>query len=519
MRSAWRFLGAAALAVLAAATARAEPSPVAPWVHDAVASGPDTARTLRAWFWPAAADLGQPIRVFVVAQPPGGSAWARTADGWVDLARAALSPLGAATTAVASHGVEIVRDLDVRGLAGTRVWLGYGVDRGGDSAREDMLAHGKYRLVAQLAKSAAPLPQGAAALPACPADLAQPRFGMPPVALGDFIAMRPLGFQTVPSHVLPAKHGAFSMTPLGAAPQARPVVAPAAATVTEVVEVSGAGGARGWQVFMHPCRELRLYFGHLSSLAPRLAAALGTPSRCSSNGGGTRPSTCWYERLAVEVAEGEAFGSGPDSAGVDFGVLDFRRAPAAFAIPAHYDAFYPYYAAPLEYFTPALAAQLAAKTGSVLGGRVRTAAPVGGSYAQDLAGTAQGNWFVPGQYWSSGADTASFVALAHDYVDPAQPLVALGGGLPGLPAGLYGYAVRDSGRVNRDPAAMRADGTVHCLQGFAGGRSAGEMPLGRASGVLLVQLANEAGLWLEYREVPDCSAATAFGSGARLFVR
>jgi hypothetical protein len=36
---------------------------------------------------------------------------------------------------------------------------------------------------------------------------------------------------------------------------------------------------------------------------------------------------------------------------------------------------------------------------------MRTADPVGGTYMQDLAGTAQGNWFLPGVCTTATAPT------------------------------------------------------------------------------------------------------------------
>lgn len=510
-----------ALALAAPAARAVEPTLTEAYIHDALRTGPDQSASLRVHLWPAATDIGRPIRIFAVAQPTAGTPTYALADqGWIDITAAPIPPIGAAITAGPSHAIDIVRDADLRAHIGTRLWVGYGIDSGGDSAREDMLRRGTWRQVAQLRSLAAPLPRVPASVASCPSDLAQPRLGTAPIALDGFIAMRPLGFQTASVHVFPAKHGAFSMTPLGATAKPLPVRAPTQATVTDVIAVTGSTGARSYQVFLHPCRALRLYFGHLVTIEPRLEAALGTPSRCNANGeGSARVTTCWHEGLEVAFAEGEVFGTGPDSAGVDFGLLDFRRAPAAFVMPVHYDAYYPYYAAPLEYFQPGVAEQLAARSGSVLGARRRTAAPIGGSYMQDLPGTAQGNWSLPGRYWADATSTTSLLAFSHDYVDPTQPLIALGGALPGMPVALYSYAVREQGSINRDPSAMSEQGHLYCLQGFVGGQTAGEMPLGQSSGVLLLMPVNELGLWVEYRDVADCSGATTLSAAARLYVR
>ena len=63
---------------------------------------------------------------------------------------------------------------------------------------------------------------------------------------------------------------------------------------------------------------------------------------------------------------------------------------------------------------------LASKSGHVFGSQMRTASPIGGTYMQDIPGTAQGNWFLPGRYHSNSSDLSPSLGLASDYVDPAQ---------------------------------------------------------------------------------------------------
>ncbi|NRF67429.1 hypothetical protein HLB44_10575 [Aquincola sp. S2] len=502
----------------AGATAAASASE--PLFLDLQQQGATTSRTLTAHLLPAQADLGRPISLFVAALLPGGA--------WVVLSPAGWLPLGAeppawqhAQPAAFSHSVALVDAADVGGLLGTRVFAGYGHATGTVAAAwAEMLAAGRYREIGTLRAAPTLGLNAPASAPACPADAGAPLFGTAPIDPVDFIAMRPLGFQSNPIHVFPAKHGAFSMTPLGATPQARPVRAPARASVREMIQVRIASGGGNYQVFMHPCREVRLYFGHLATVSTRLQAAFdaGTP-RCSAISG--ELTTCRRDDLDLALDEGEVFGHGPDTAGVDFGLVDARRPAAGFIYPEHYDAYYPFWQAPLDYFNSAVRAALAAKTGSVLGALRRTAEPLGGSHAVDLAGTAQGNWFVPGRYWiDSGGDSAGLLALGSDYVDPAQPLLAHGGAVSGLAAGLMAYTPRDSGAVNRRFADISGGGTF-CLEGFLGGRSPGEMPLSAPSGALMLKLLNPVALRVEWVPGSDCSvlAGWAFSTKAAVFVR
>lgn len=362
-----------------------------------------------------------------------------------------------------------------------------------------------------------------ASVAACPADIAAPLLGTSPVALGDFIAFRPLGFMSTPIHMFPAKHSAFSMTPIGQAPVAKPVVAPGRAVVTEIYEASFSTGGRNYQVFMHPCREVRLYFGHLSTVSARLLAAFNAqPPACNSFADGMATvTTCRRTGLDVVLEEGETFGTGPDTASVDFGALDFRLPPAAFVRLDHYDAYYPYYASPLDYFSAATRAAIVAKTGDVLGARRRTAPPVGGRYMLDLPGTARGNWFLPGRYHANSTDLSPFVGLASDYVDPSFPLLAIGTSVPGMPMGLYSYRVEAAGLTNRDFTAIHADGNIHCIDSFVPGRSPGSIPLATPSGALLLAMPTMETLTLELQPGSSCGAVAsrAFSARATTFQR
>ncbi|OGI62381.1 MAG: hypothetical protein A2W18_10605 [Candidatus Muproteobacteria bacterium RBG_16_60_9] len=211
----------------------------------------------------------------------------------------------------------------------------------------------------------------------------------------------------------------------------------------------------------------------------------------------------------------------PDSAGVDFGLVDFRRAPAAFIKPEHYDYYYPYYASPLDYFAPATKSTLAGKTGHFSGTRLRTAEPIGGTYMQDIAGTAQGNWFFPGVYHSNSTDLAPSLSLASDYVDPAQPLMAIGTSIVGMSAGLYSFNVATTGSINRAFRDITADGTTYCYDHFLTGQTTGGMPLSQSSGILLLSMPSDTTLKVERIAAASCAAATAwaFSANATTFER
>jgi hypothetical protein len=358
-------------------------------------------------------------------------------------------------------------------------------------------------------------------LAACP-SVSTPLFDAIPIEPGGFLAFRPLGFLSPPIHMFPAKHSAFSMTPPGQSPVARPVRAPGRVWVKEIWEATFSSGGRNYQLYVYPCTEVRVYFGHVASLSTRLSTEMQkVPPSCNSFFDGTSTvTTCRHENMSVALESGEQMGTGPDSAGVDFGVVDFRLAPAAFVRLDHYDHFYPYWASPLDYFRADVRSVLASMTGHVFGSLMRTASPVGGTFMQDVAGTAQGNWFVPGKYESNTTDLSSSLGLASDYVDPSQPIMAVGSSIAGLSQGLYSFAVETQGSTNRAFRDIHADGTTYCYDRFLQGQSTGGLPLGRPNGVILIAMPTDATLMVELAGGSSCAAAArAFTAGATLFER
>lgn len=216
-----------------------------------------------------------------------------------------------------------------------------------------------------------------------------------------------------------------------------------------------------------------------------------------SDGAGGTISRCRHEQLLVEFAAGEEIGMGTDAAGVDFGLNDLRAPPAGFVRPDHYPSDYMQYVTPLEYFTPSVRSAFALKTGSVFGNRLRTSEPIAGSYMQDVAGTAQGNWFKPGFYFTTSGDITTALALVHDYVDPGQPIMSVGSSVRGVTMGLYSFTPRTGGRINRPFRDVTPDGSIYCYDSFLAGTSAGGVGLGNPRGIVLIQLPTATTLTVE----------------------
>ncbi|MBM3266972.1 MAG: hypothetical protein FJZ01_04915 [Candidatus Sericytochromatia bacterium] len=356
-------------------------------------------------------------------------------------------------------------------------------------------------------------------LPACPGDVATPLLSVVPMAPGDYVAFRPLGFISHPIWVLPAYHSSFAIAEPGqTVADVRPVRAPADGWVALINKVA-IGGGINYQVYFQPCAEFVTYFNHLKQLSEPLAAELARvlvdersdpDCRYTPLQGGDKTSC--DKKVLVPVKAGEVLGRSGDGAGVDFGAYDKRVVANKHAVPGHYSGYRPY-VSPVPYLAPDARAAIAASLGSVMDRRVkRTALPLHGEYVQDLEGTAQGNWFSEGRFPSTQGTPfePTALALVHDYVAyDGEALLSIGASaLKGGLTGIVGIKapLATTGRANRDWRDVKADGP-YCYDAFATGRTTGGLPLTRPTGILLVRLVDA--LHLQVENVTNSAACPA----------
>jgi hypothetical protein len=332
-------------------------------------------------------------------------------------------------------------------------------------------------------------------LPGCPDG---PLYSVIPMAVDDFLAFRPLGFLSVPTHMFPAKHSSFAMSLPGTETPEKPVLFPSDVWVTEIWSYRSANYG-GYQIYFQPCDRVRAYFFHLKDISDSLKAAFQAgDKRCADFNDPQGVIVKCQARVSIKAAAGEPAGVSGDGAGVDFGMADFRIEPTGLVDPNHYPFDYPYYVSPVDYYPPALKAQFEAKLASWDGTIVRTAEPRSGSYRPDIPGAAQGNWFFPGLNMRiNSEDMTPHLALVQDYIDPAEPVFAIGTRLAEARMGLYSFAPRDSGLTNRQFRDVTSDGNLYCYDAWKSGRSVGLLPLTRLDGVLLVSMPSETTLRVE----------------------
>jgi len=339
------------------------------------------------------------------------------------------------------------------------------------------------------------LAQSSPALPPCPEG---PLYTVIPMALEDFLAFRPLGFLSVPTHLFPAKHSSFSIALPGEPTPERAVRFPGDVWVTEIWSYRSEKQA-GYQLYFQPCDRVRAYFFHLKDISESLKAAFEqAPKECFDFQDSQGVIVKCRVQVLVKAVAGEMAGVSGDGAGVDFGMADFRIEPSGLVELSHYPFDYPYYVSPVEYYPPELKAQFESKLASWDGSTPRTAEPRSGVYRTDVATTAQGNWFWPGvNLRTNSADLSFHLALVQDYVDPEQPVFSCGSRIPGVKMGLYSFVPRDAGDINRRFRDVTADGKIYCYDGWISGRTTGLLPLWQLDGVLLVGLDDERTLRIE----------------------
>jgi hypothetical protein len=301
-------------------------------------------------------------------------------------------------------------------------------------------------------------------LPSCPATDAV--LVVSPLAASDFTTLTPLGNLNPPGHVFPTEHQYFYLPSAGPVTENVPVVSPGhlfAVQLASSEHLSETPVYTDWDLTLAACDGLTFKLGHMATLAaPLAAAAAGGSGRCSEYmAGGKNFRQCRYS-VRVELQAGDPLGTAggnPGQYALDFGSNDRRKPPAGFVNPdAHGSAAYA--RCILDYVTPDVRAELEPKNTRC------------GSHAQDVAGTAQGNWRL------SGTDTYPedpHLALVHDMNDPSRIAISMGTSLAPATSRVSNPPTAASGNANRDPSTA-VSGSIWCWDLEVGVRLLVDLP-------------------------------------------
>ncbi len=340
-------------------------------------------------------------------------------------------------------------------------------------------------------------------------------FTVSPIALSRIDGWIPLGQVGPPAHTFPTDHQYVSFVNPDITKLSEPadVVAPGDITILRVRRVTYSyDNHSDYSMDFSPCADLVGNFGHVTSLDATLATKLGAfDQQCGSYSPnpGLTVQTCDTKSLQVEVAAGIRLGTAGGIANIgslDFTLQDRRVSSINYANPARWQnngGFDQFHIVPAsDYYPEPLKSQIAAKLGSYNGKVKRTAVPLGGTIALDVAGSAQGVWMNTSQ---PTFPEGPHLALVPDNLDPAIFVFSVGLSQPSFQAGQYRFTPVSSGSYNRNPSQITSDGRIYCYDTNTGA-------------ALLIQLIDATTLRVEGRQgVTTCAVQPqpyTFGSGA-----
>jgi len=298
------------------------------------------------------------------------------------------------------------------------------------------------------------------ALPSCGSSMAL--FTNAPVTDPAFVSFQPVGHVFPPGHTFPADHSYFNFNASSTALEDVNMYAPGNGWVTQVTAYydNAHGAPSFYNITFAPCAEVKIINLTVNTLASALLHPTGPASTSCSSNTDNNPGvvqSC-VTNMEDPVKGGDLLGTGGL---VDFGpIIDTRFQISGFINPARHVLDRGF--CPIDYFTPNLKASYLATIGGNNGATLitRKIAPLCGTIMQDLAGTAQGDWFFPG---ASYPPDNAHLALIHHNVDPSTGTFSVGSSIPGF-AGSHDFIPKtnsDGSRINYD-FSLVTDQQIYC---------------------------------------------------------
>lgn len=285
------------------------------------------------------------------------------------------------------------------------------------------------------------------------------------------------------------------------------VLAPGNGWLVKVAEMEYWSGDkmvdRDYTVYIAPCQEVEARFYHLQALEPRVmeAAQINYQDQASYLTGGLTVRVR-EAKVKLKLQSGEVLGWAGGAAerrqAFDWGMVDGRRKPLAFAHASIGDSKLGYTVCPLDYYPATRQKELRAFLGD--GEKTRWDEPICGRIDQDIVGSLQGRWRAEKMGQIMAED--QHVALVHDELEPQRAVISMGTSLrkSGLKAGLYYFKQKETGYVNRDFGTVTEQGKVFCYQGL-------QDKQGQAiQRIVLVELVDDKSIKMEARPGFSCAS-------------
>lgn len=307
----------------------------------------------------------------------------------------------------------------------------------------------------------------------------------------DLDALVPLGNLGPPSHTLPVDHNYFASKDK---PNARvPIYFPADGTVFEVMEETRTNNITGEYleysalISFAPCEGVDIVVGIISELSPELKSLIeGDKGDCKETlkekeNGGKLASACRHKvsrkvkagdlmGYELNVGESEINASGGKISADEVKDIEIWAHNYYVPLPKDVDLDWynfstlPYSFCFFDMYQGALRQSFLDKFGKLNNDYPpklvpRTIEPICGSIIQNVAGTAQGDWFLGEK---GKVDNAGHLSLVHDNYNPAIGAISIGGTLQ-YPA-VINFPPTHFGTTNREFSEVKADGQIYCYQ-------------------------------------------------------
>ena len=335
---------------------------------------------------------------------------------------------------------------------------------------------------------------------------ADPVFNVLPTARDDFGYLIPLGNINPPDHTLPTDHIYYTFNRAsGDAPVPTfDVRVPGDVYLTRITYTSelinGVVQNFDYKMDFTPCGPVEAYYDHIHVLSPKLAQVFGEKPPCEDRH--PRPDTIYRycnKDLHFKMSAGELVGQagGGKAAGFDFGATDSRSAKLAFANPKR--GINQHTICPFDLYSADQKALIESKFQHVGPG------PICGIVMQDIASTAQGNWYYGSGNTNDPESWQNDLALVHDNRDTTLGVLAVGGRI-GQPVSIM-FHPTNSGVYNRAFSEVQPGSTLYCYQSDANTGYGARSPQQHA----IIQLVDDIHLKIELQP-GACSQPYVFAS-------
>lgn len=318
-------------------------------------------------------------------------------------------------------------------------------------------------------------------------------------------------------HVLPIPHTYIIFKKDGDVTRKTQIFSPADLLVQDISKVdvfdkSGKLVLSDFSIYFSPCKEIRVSFIHVSELSD-LMAQMYNAVEAYCYRAGANINICKAD-INKKITAGDPIGWGGYSLpGLDV-PIDDTRVSHPFISKERYNTHSLQGICPLDLYAGDLKISLYDKLTDPDGNK-RITEPRCGSVAQDIAGTAQGEWFAPGTHELS-ADAESngkVLSIVHYNLEPSPGLagvIAASGTIVPY-SGMIAFVPRHDGFINREPSEIK-DQNIFCFQNEQGSFTKYVVGDGRIfTGRILTQLVDASRLKAEYQE-KNCDEAFNFVS-------